>query len=134
MGLFVPYAFAAGLDDPVQPQTPTIRTELQAGYRYGESLFKENIIYTTFSIYNVMMDRASIVERDKSPAYQLGYWFSFRYLIFKNKKYDEELFLLDLETKGKINRLLPIIGIELSTVCECFGIKYEDYVEITKRK
>lgn len=91
-------------------------------------------MYIAYSIYNVMMDRSSIVERDKSPAYQLGYWFSFRYLTFKNKRNSDGILLIDIETKHKINALLPIVGIELPAVCECFNMKYEDYLEITKRK
>jgi hypothetical protein len=33
--------FAASLDDPVQPQTPTVKTEIQRGYQLAERMWGE---------------------------------------------------------------------------------------------
>lgn len=125
-GLLVPFAFAASLDDPV-PQTPTIRTELQSGYRFAESLYNGNRMYDTYSLFKIMQSESIIIERDKSPAYQLGFYFGFRYLLFKNRTNDRDLLLVNGNTYLKIQPLLSQLDLDIKTVAECFGINWEEY-------
>lgn len=128
MGLFVPSAFAANLDDPI-PQ-PTMRTELQAGYFYSNTLYQNRVGYITSVIYSLMCDSSPDVEFQKSQPYQLGYWFGFRYFILKDRHNDKDADKVEALTRRKIDSLEATLGINNRQLCECFNIKYDDYLKM----
>jgi opacity protein-like surface antigen len=117
--------FAASLDDPV-PQTPTIRSELQAGYNYAKSIFNSNSMYDAYTVYKIIKYESRLIDRDKSQAYQLGYYIGCRYLAFKNYRNDKNVLLINMDTLEKITPLYFSTGITTSQVCECLGISAEE--------
>jgi hypothetical protein len=65
--------FAASLDDPVQPQTPTVKTEIQRGYQLSERMWGE--YNSNWRIYaKEICNQYDRLERKESDAFLAGFW------------------------------------------------------------
>lgn len=133
-GLFVPFAFAASLDDPVPK--PTIRSELKSGSDYAMVFWFQNIVdYGLASTLRKGISLGATVEKENSQAFQLGYYFNTYHLALitaNMKNYaGSDIPFLSLYN-DKIKQLLSSLGLTDSDLCECFGIDYKAYKDLEK--
>jgi hypothetical protein len=65
--------FAASLDDPVQPQTPTVKSEMQRGYQLAERMWSECDSYWR-DYAKEICNRYDRLENKESDAFLTGFW------------------------------------------------------------
>jgi hypothetical protein len=73
--LLAPCTFAANLDDPIQPQTPTVKSEILRGYQLAENMWSE--CDSNWNVYaRKILDQYRHMNDKESTndAFLAGYW------------------------------------------------------------